>query len=214
MNIRPAVSDEDWAEIKGLFREYFDGFRGEQGIDLNFQDAEAELKALPGKYSPPAGCMLLAEVDGHVAGCVALRPLDARTCELKRMYVRPEYRAKGVGRALGEQIIREAKSRGYELMRLDTADTMTVAQKLYHSLGFTSGPQYYDVPPRHSATGGFHGASSLEADHGNQRPPMLRNSGSDRLSGSVLETGTRIIVHHFHLVDNVTERNNDGHSHP
>lgn len=127
MKIRLAVSEEDWDQVKGLFRDYFEWISHDQGIDLSFQGIEDELKSLPGAFIPPAGCMLLAEIKGHTAGCVALRPLDAQICEMKRMYVRPEYRAKGVGRALGEQIIREAKNRHYRLMRLDTADTMKAA---------------------------------------------------------------------------------------
>jgi GNAT superfamily N-acetyltransferase len=147
MKIRPAISEEDWNQIKTLFREYFEWISHDQGIDLSFQGIEDELKSLPGAFSPPDGCMLLAEIDGHAAGCVALRPLDAWTCEMKRMYVKPEYRAKGIGRALGEQIIREAKSKGYHMMRLDTANTMKAAQVLYSLLGFKPTQQYYDLPP-------------------------------------------------------------------
>jgi putative acetyltransferase len=146
MNIRPAVSEEDLDQIKMLFREYFEWISHDQGIDLSFQGIEDELKSLPGAFSSPDGCMLLAEIDGHAAGCVALRPLDPQICEMKRMYVRPGYRAKGIGRALGEQIIQEAKSKGYHLIRLDTANTMKAAQGLYSSLGFKPTPQYYDLP--------------------------------------------------------------------
>jgi ribosomal protein S18 acetylase RimI-like enzyme len=147
MRIRLAVSDEDWDQIKGLFREYFEWINQDQGIDLSFQGIEDELKSLPGAFSPPDGCMLLAEIDGHTAGCVGLRPLDAKICEMKRMYVKPEYRAKGIGKILGEQIIHEAKSKGYHLMRLDTANTMKAAQGLYSLLGFKPARQYYDLPP-------------------------------------------------------------------
>jgi putative acetyltransferase len=147
IKIRVAVSDEDWKQVKSLFREYFEWIRHDQGIDLSFQGIEGELKALPGAFSPPGGCMLLAEVDGIVAGCVALRPLDSSICEMKRMYVNPEYRVKGLGRALGEQIILEAKNMGYQFMRLDTANTMKAAQSLYSSLGFKPIEQYYDLPP-------------------------------------------------------------------
>jgi ribosomal protein S18 acetylase RimI-like enzyme len=147
MKIRLAVSEEDWDQIKSLFREYFEWISHDQGIDLSFQGIKDELKSLPGAFSPPDGCMLLAEIDGHAVGCVALRPLDAHICEMKRMYVRPEHRGKGVGRTLGEQIIREAESRGYHLMRLDTANSMKAAQALYSSLGFKPTQQYYDLPP-------------------------------------------------------------------
>jgi putative acetyltransferase len=147
MNIRAAVSEEDWEQIKVLFKEYYTWISLEQGIDLSFQGIEEELNSLPGAFSPPNGCMLIAEIDGLPVGCVALRPLDTSICEMKRMYVRPAYRGLGIGKALGEQIIREAKSRGYQLMRLDTADTMKTAQGLYKSLGFKLTQQYYDLPP-------------------------------------------------------------------
>jgi ribosomal protein S18 acetylase RimI-like enzyme len=147
MNIRLAISEEDWDQIKSLFREYFDWIHHDQGIDLSFQGIEDELKSLPGAFSPPDGCMLLAEIDGHTAGCVALRPLSTQVCEMKRMYVKPEYRGRSIGRALGEQIIWEAKSRGYRFMRLDTANTMEAAQGFYRSLGFKPTQQYYDLPP-------------------------------------------------------------------
>jgi ribosomal protein S18 acetylase RimI-like enzyme len=146
VKIRFAVSDEDWKQVKSLFIEYFEWIKHDQGIDLSFQGIEGELKELPGAFSPPAGCMLLAEADDVVVACVALRPLDASICEMKRIYVKPEYRAKGLGRALGEQIIQEAKSMGYQLMRLDTANTMIAAQKLYSKLGFKPIEQYYDLP--------------------------------------------------------------------
>jgi ribosomal protein S18 acetylase RimI-like enzyme len=90
--------------------------------------------------------MLLAEINGLAGGCVGLRPLDAQTCEMKRMYVKPDFRGKGIGRLLGEQIIQQAKERGYQSMRLDTADTMHAAQGLYRSLGFKQIHQYYNLP--------------------------------------------------------------------
>jgi carbonic anhydrase len=147
MQIRVAVTKEDWEQIKNLFREYMEWIRDKQNIDLSFQGIEDELRSLPGTYSPPEGCTLLAEVDGQIAGCVALRPFDSHSCEMKRMFVRPAFRRLGLGKALAEQIIQEAKSRGYHLMRLDTADTMQAAQELYRSMGFKPAQQYYDLPP-------------------------------------------------------------------
>lgn len=147
MKIREPVSEADWGSVKELIREYFDWVHREQGIDLNFQGIEQELASLPGAFSPPAGCLLLAESGDQVAGCVALRPLEAGICEMKRMYVRPQFRGKGIGKALGEQIIREARIRHYHTMRLDTADTMTDAQSLYRALGFQQTEAYYDLPP-------------------------------------------------------------------
>lgn len=145
--IRPAAFEADGEQVMSLFREYFEWVKSEQGIDLGFQNIEAKLKSLPGAFSPPEGCLLLAGIDGQVAGCVALRSLDAGICEMKRMYVRPAFRGKGIGRALGGQVIREARSRGYRLMRLDTADTMKAAQELYNSLGFERTQPYYELPP-------------------------------------------------------------------
>lgn len=147
MRIWTPITEADWESVKELFREYFAWVRSEQGIDLSFQHAEEELRSLPGAFSPPAGCLLLAEMDGQVAGCVALRPLEAKVCEMKRLYVRPGFRGKGIGRTLGEQILREARDRGYHAMRLDTADTMTEAQSLYRALGFKQIDPYYDLPP-------------------------------------------------------------------
>lgn len=147
MRIRSAVSEEDLNQVKVLFREYFEWIRREQGIDLSFQGVEKELESLPGDFSPPAGCILVAEVDGQVAGCVALRPLDDHICEMKRMFIKPEHRARGLGKALGEAIIQEARIIGYEFMRLDTADSMAAAQGLYSSLGFKPIGQYYEIPP-------------------------------------------------------------------
>ncbi len=147
MKIWEPNNEEDWELVKELFREYFDWVHREQGIDLNYQGIDEELASLPGAFSPPAGCLLLAECEGEAAGCVALRPLEAGICEMKRMYVRPQFRKMGIGKALGEQIIREAGNRGYHTMRLDTADTMTAAQSLYRALGFQPTGAYYDLPP-------------------------------------------------------------------
>src|SRR5512135_705272 len=124
MNIRPAVSEEDWQQARTLFREYFEWVRREQGIDLSFQGIQDELSSLPGAYSQPRGCLLLAQAKNQLAGCVAIRPLEAGVCELKRMYVRPAFRGQGLGQALCEQIIQQARDKGYLVIRLDTADTM------------------------------------------------------------------------------------------
>ena len=127
-----AASTEQLEETRGLFKEYASAL----GVDLCFQDFERELKELPGEYSEPDGCILLAFVDSGLAGCVALRPLSSGICEMKRMYVRPKFRGQGIGRILAQDVITEARRRGYKRMRLDSLPTMKEAQTLYRSLGF------------------------------------------------------------------------------
>ncbi|WUR11973.1 GNAT family N-acetyltransferase [[Empedobacter] haloabium] len=130
--IRLAALPDDLPHVRALFREYAAGL----GVDLCFQDFEAELDSLPGKYASPRGRLLLAW-DGDVpAGCVALRPVDATRAEMKRLYVRPAARARGLGRQLAERICAEAKEAGYRAICLDTLVTMTPAVRLYRELGF------------------------------------------------------------------------------
>ncbi len=114
---------------------------------LEHQGIEDELASLPGRYAPPAGCMLVAfDVAGTPLGCVALRPFEPGTCEMKRMYVCPAARARGIGRALAIAIINAARSAGYRAMRLDTGASMTAAAALYESLGFRDIPAYNRDP--------------------------------------------------------------------
>ena len=110
-----------------LFREYASSL----GVDLSFQHFEEELAALPGDYAPPRGRLLLT-----CDGCVALRPLSSDVCEMKRLYVRPDARGTGVGRALVQRVIDEARSIGYRAMRLDTLPSMTAAAAMYRAFGF------------------------------------------------------------------------------
>ncbi|WP_312811174.1 GNAT family N-acetyltransferase [Sedimentibacter sp.] len=124
-------------EIRQLFLEYAESL----GVDLNFQDFESEINSLPGKYEPPDGILILASVNGKSAGCVALRRLSKDICEMKRLYIRDEYRRLGIGKKLIVMIIEEAKKLKYRYMRLDTLPTMKKAQELYASLGF------YDIEP-------------------------------------------------------------------
>lgn len=129
--------------VRVLLREY----AGTLGFNLCFQNFEEELAQLPGKYAEPGGCLLLAKVDGEAVGCVALRPLGERICEMKRLYVRPAGRGLGVGRDLAQCVISEARARGYTAMRLDTIPaTMAGAVRLYQTLGFVSIPAYSANP--------------------------------------------------------------------
>lgn len=132
IRIREAVTDADMDSARVLFREYADSL----DFDLDFQNFERELSLLPGPYAPPDGCLLFAETEGAVAGCVALKKLDDEACEMKRLYVRPAYRQYGIGRALSEAIVAEGRQRGYRFMRLDTVEPMHAARALYTSLGF------------------------------------------------------------------------------
>ena len=118
----------DMDEVRAIFREYAQSL----GIDLAFQDFESELASLPGYYA----AIFVARSSSGVAGCVALRHIDERTCEMKRLYVRPQFRGRDLGRALASRVIEEARARGYRAMRLDTLPTMSTAIALYESLGF------------------------------------------------------------------------------
>ena len=131
-DIRPAAVPQDLPVARRLFREYVDGL----GVDLSFQDVEAELAGLPGRYATPSGRLLLAWRGDEAIGCVALRALDGGDCEMKRLYVRPQGRGLKLGRALAEHIVAEARAAGYARIRLDTLPTMGTAQALYGALGF------------------------------------------------------------------------------
>ena len=135
-DIGPAEFPGDLAQVRGLFREYAAAL----GIDLSFQDFEAELSALPGKYAAPRGLLLLAWRDGRAVGCAAFREIDATTCEMKRVYVRPEARGLNVGRQLVERLLHDAKAAGYARMCLDVLPEFVAARKLYASLGFAPAP--------------------------------------------------------------------------
>ena len=131
-DIRPAELPRNLEVDRELFREYANGL----GIDLTFQGFETELTELPGKYRPPDGRLLLAWNDARAVGSIALRPLDANICEMKRLYVRPEARGGQLGRRLVERICEEARDAGYARICLDTLPMMVSAQSLYESLGF------------------------------------------------------------------------------
>ena len=128
--------------VKDLFQEY----ARELQVDLCFQGFEQELAELPGKYMPPSGRLFLAVQDGQPIGCVALRPLSQRICEMKRLYVRPTGRGHGLGRVLAQKAIVAGRKIGYTHMRLDTLGSMKEAIALYESLGFQRIEAYYDNP--------------------------------------------------------------------
>jgi ribosomal protein S18 acetylase RimI-like enzyme len=117
-------------------RELFIRYADSLGFDLEFQGFSRELAELPGDYKAPSGCVLLAEADTGYAGCVALRPLQDNICEMKRLYVLPEFQGRSIGRTLANAVIGEARKKGYQKMRLDTIESMKAAQSLYCSLGF------------------------------------------------------------------------------
>ena len=117
---------------RNLFVQYAETL----GFDLEFQGFSRELAALPGKYAPPGGCILLAEFCGKMVGCVALRPLENKICEMKRLFVIPAYRGRDIGRTLASSVIDRAREMGYEKMRLDTIESMKAAKRLYRSLNF------------------------------------------------------------------------------
>jgi GNAT superfamily N-acetyltransferase len=134
-----AVRDaSDLGEVRTLLREY----EASLSFPLDFQDFERELAELPGAYAPPRGALLLA----RGSGCIALRPLGDTTCELKRLYVRPQARGTGLGRRLAEAAVAEARRLEYSRMRLDTVPGMEAAQALYEQLGFREVEPYTTNP--------------------------------------------------------------------
>ena len=159
MRIIQAVSAPEIAAARELFEEYAFWL----GLDLSFQNFDAELAGLPGEYSPPHGALLLALDGAAVLGCVAVRPTESDgTAELKRLYVRPIARGQQVGRALTERAIALAREAGYRQIRLDTLPVMSSAQVLYESLGFRGiepyrfnpvpGARYLELDLGHSGT--------------------------------------------------------------
>jgi len=149
-------SAQELQATRDIFREYALGL----GVDLSFQGFEEELATLPADYAPPRGALFLAMVEGQVAGCVALRPLDAsdypNAAEMKRLYVRHRYRGLGLGRQLAEAALDAARQAGYACVLLDTLDDMESARALYEDLGFEPIEPYYHNP--------IPGAHYLKAD--------------------------------------------------
>lgn len=145
ISIVHATSSEQISAARELFLEYGNSL----SFSLCFQSFDEELASLPGAYAPPKGRLLLAYVDGALAGCGAFRPLDSAQgiCEMKRLYARASFRGQGVGRALTLELLREASNTGYKRMRLDTvAGQMREAVSLYRSLGFYQIEPYNEHP--------------------------------------------------------------------
>jgi len=141
--IAAAVGAADMATIRGLFLEY----RAWLGVDLCFQDFDAEVACLPGAYAPPGGGLWLARGGGGVlAGCIGLRPQEGGAGEMKRLWVRPAFRGCGLGRRLAGMCIDGARAAGYHCLRLDTLKQMAAAHALYRDLGFREIPAYYANP--------------------------------------------------------------------
>jgi len=141
MKITYAKTLSEIEEVRRLFREYAEFM----GSALSFEGRfEEELAGLPGKYTPPEGALLIAGNGQTITGCVALRKFKDGVCEMKRLFVRPQFRGQGIGRALAENIIKEGQKFGYKTMRLGTLDRLQEAMKLYESLGFKRVKPYYN----------------------------------------------------------------------
>lgn len=140
---RQAESRPDIAQARELFLEYAKSL----GFSLCFQNFDKELAGLPGDYAPPDGRLLLADYDGQLAGCVALHKLAAGICEMKRLYLRPQFRRKGLGRTLADRIIADARQIGYQRVRLDTVEpVMKDAVAMYRKIGFSEVQPYRANP--------------------------------------------------------------------
>lgn len=143
-----ASSPHELDQVRALFRQYAQWLddHDPDGVDLCFQGFDQELARLPGKYAPPGGRLLLARCGQEPAGCVALHPFSPGICEMKRLYVRPEFLGKGIGKRLVDAIIQAGRELGYRAMRLDTLPYMKAAIALYQAHGFMLIPRYYDTP--------------------------------------------------------------------
>ena len=144
----PTIFQACTAEHIAVARELMKDYATSLGLDLSYQNFDDELRSLPGKYTPPAGRLLLAEHEGQIAGMIALRPVgEDGICEMKRLFMRPSVRGLGLGRTLVDSLIAEAREIGYRRMRLDTIrGKMDHAIELYRDLGFREITPYYPCP--------------------------------------------------------------------
>jgi GNAT superfamily N-acetyltransferase len=153
LSIIQATTEKQIQHVRELLAEYFEYLRTDVDTALaDLNDApplagyREELAGLPGKYASPDGRLLLAQYDGAIAGCVAFQRITEDICEVKRLWTRPEFRGKKIGRALVERLIEEAREVGYTSMILSTVDILKEAQSLYRSLGFELTAPYFDGP--------------------------------------------------------------------
>jgi len=142
VSISEAATVDDYALGRTLFEEYATAI----GVDLCFQNFSAELDRLSDMYGPPSGVLLIARIDAETAGCVGLRRFRDDVCEMKRLYVRPSFRGRRLGRRLAEEVIRRARELKYGTLVLDTLSSMAAAYDLYLSMGFKPSPAYYPNP--------------------------------------------------------------------
>jgi len=142
MPIEIAQAYSHMEDVRALFTEYTSSL----GVDLSYQNYAEEFSNLPGKYAPPGGGLYVALCDGKAAGCVGFRKLDLERCEMKRLYVRSQFRGLGIGKALAERAICGARAAGYRFMLLDTLASMESALRLYRALGFAETAPYYETP--------------------------------------------------------------------
>ena len=150
--VRVPTTPQELDQVRALMRSFVAWHRERHREDTHLIDAyfdvaafDQELASLPGKYAPPHGQLLLATLDGEPAGCVAMREIDSSSCEMKRMFVYTQFHGKGVGHALAEAVIQEARALGYRTMRLDTSLRQEEAQRLYQRMGFKTIEPYYEL---------------------------------------------------------------------
>jgi len=153
---------EDLNQVRYLMNKYASSL----GLDLRYQCFEKEIEELPGKYAPPTGYLFLAKYGGAPTGCIALRRIDDSICEMKRLYVRPDYRGEGIGRRLVESLISKAVELGYDAMKLDTREVMKEAISLYKSVGFVETAAYTYNPSEDAVYLELTIHSKEDADHG------------------------------------------------